>query len=269
MNPGDNQMMGAFRAFKVLSGFDRDSLEYIACYKQETIKKSKKEKTQGPDLLTDKENDKGGLEQALTSAIYKGLAEEGSRLAKDLLKSLEPMDIVKNILVPALDKVGEDFESGEIFLPQLLLSAGVAQNAFAEIKQFLEEEKLEREDKGTIVLATVKGDIHDIGKNIVKVLLENYDYKVIDLGKDVGPEEILKALKESGAKLLGLSALMTTTLKSMEETIKLVHEEFPDCKIMVGGAVLTEKYSLKLGADHYGSDAKKAVDIANNHFSVV
>lgn len=265
MNTGDGEMMDAFRAFRVLAGYDRDSLEYINCYKDSRLRKNGGSR-QESDLTPARER---SLESTLKNAIKKGLAEEASRIARELLKTTEPMDIVKGLLVPALDEVGEDFESGEIFLPQLLLSAGAAQNAFSEIKAFLEENKLAREERGTILLATVKGDIHDIGKNIVKVLLENYDYRIVDLGKDVDSVEILKGIKESGASLVGLSALMTTSLQSMEESIKRIKEEFPQCKIMVGGAVLTEGYSLKIGADYYGADAKKAVDIANNHFAVL
>ena len=254
INPGDGEMVGAFRATNLLANVDADGREYIQAY-QDVMGKPRPQETL--------------REMTLDRAIQQGLKEEGMELTRRLLEQEDPMDIVKNRLVPALDKVGLEFETGEIFLPQLLLSAGVAQGAFEVIKAHMEKLETQREARGTIVLATVKGDIHDIGKNIVKVLLENYDYHVIDLGKDVLSEKILEAVRDSGATLVGLSALMTTTLKSMEKTIIQIHQEFPECKVMVGGAVLTSEYAKKLGADYYGGDAKKAVDIANQHFRVV
>lgn len=254
INPGDGEMVGAFRATNLLANVDADGREYIQAY-QDVMGKSRPQENL--------------REMTLDRAIQQGLKEEGMELTRRLLEQEDPMDIVKNRLVPALDKVGLEFETGEIFLPQLLLSAGVAQGAFEVIKAHMEKLETQREARGTIVLATVKGDIHDIGKNIVKVLLENYDYHVIDLGKDVFAEKILEAVRDSGATLVGLSALMTTTLKSMEKTIAQIHREFPECRVMVGGAVLTAEYAKKLGADYYGGDAKKAVDIANEHFHVV
>ncbi len=172
------------------------------------------------------------------------------------------MDIVNNMLIPALDKAGVQFEKGEIFLPQLILSAGVAQAAFEVIREKMVSSNSAPVSKGKIILATVKGDIHDIGKNIVKVLLENYGYTIIDLGRDVEYQAVVDAAKEHNVKLIGLSALMTTTLKSMEETIALVRENNIDCKIWVGGAVLTPEYAMKIGADFYAKDAKESVDIA-------
>jgi 5-methyltetrahydrofolate--homocysteine methyltransferase len=254
INPGDAEMVGAFRAYNLLANLDADGREYIQAY-QDVIGKPRAQETL--------------REMTLDRAIQQGLKEEGMELTRKLLAQEEPMDIVRNRLVPALDKVGLEFETGEIFLPQLLLSAGVAQGAFEVIKAHMEKLETRREARGTIVMATVKGDIHDIGKNIVKVLLENYDYDVIDLGKDVPFEKILDAVRNSGATLVGLSALMTTTLKSMEQAITQIHREFPECRVMVGGAVLTAEYAKKLGADYYGGDAKKAVDIANEHFHVV
>jgi len=254
INPGDGEMMGAFRAYNLLANVDSDGREYIKAY-QDVIGKPRAQENH----------------QAMTldRAIQQGLKEEGMVLTQRLLEKEDPMDIVRNRLIPALDRVGEDFETGEIFLPQLLLSAGVAQGAFEVIKTHMDRMETGRKPRGTIVMATVKGDIHDIGKNIVKVLLENYDYNVIDLGKDVGTDRILEAVGDSQTTLVGLSALMTTTLKSMEQTIARIHEEFPHCKVMVGGAVLTSEYADKMGADYYGSDAKRAVDIANAHFRVV
>jgi 5-methyltetrahydrofolate--homocysteine methyltransferase len=254
INPGDGEMVGAFRATNLLANVDTDGREYIQAYQ---------------DLVGKPRSQENLREMTLDRAIQQGLKEEGMELTRRLLEQEDPMDIVRDRLVPALDKVGLEFETGEIFLPQLLLSAGVAQGAFEVIKAHMEKMETSREARGTIVIATVKGDIHDIGKNIVKVLLENYDYDVIDLGKDVLPEKVLEAVRDSGATLVGLSALMTTTLKSMEQTITKIHQEFPECKVMVGGAVLTSEYAKKLGADYYGGDAKKAVDIANEHFHVV
>ena len=176
------------------------------------------------------------------------------------------MDVVDNILIPALDRVGADFESGRVFLPQLIQSAGAAQAAFEVIREMLSGQPGRETDKGTIVLATVKGDIHDIGKNIVKVLLENYGYTVIDLGKDVDPAAVVEAARKHGAALVGLSALMTTTLKSMEETIALLHREQVPCKTVVGGAVLTPEYAAQIGADFYAKDAKESVDVARRVF---
>ena len=172
------------------------------------------------------------------------------------------MILINNVLIPALDKTGAMFEKGKIFLPQLILSASVAQGCFEAIKDKMNKIGGQSVSKGKIILATVKGDIHDIGKNIVKVLLENYGYTVIDLGKDVEYQAVVDAAIQHEAKLVGLSALMTTTLVSMEETIKLLKENNVDCKVVVGGAVLTEDYAKKIGADFYAKDAKESVDVA-------
>ena len=190
-----------------------------------------------------------------------GLRGEAGECTRKLLETTEPMTIVDDILIPALDKVGADFEAGRVFLPQLIQSAGAAQAAFEVIRQTMPAQA-EGEGKAPIVLATVKGDIHDIGKNIVKVLLENYGYPVIDLGKDVDPEEVVRAAEKYGAPLVGLSALMTTTLHSMEQTIALLHKANLPCKVVVGGAVLTAGYAKQIGADFYAKDAKQSVDVA-------
>ena len=166
------------------------------------------------------------------------------------------------ILIPALDKVGADFESGKLFLPQLIQSATTAQEAFEVIKETMMDGKENSVSKGKVIIATVKGDIHDIGKNIVKVVMENYGYEIIDLGKDVPVEKVVEETKRTGAKLVGLSALMTTTVVHMEETIQALRDAGCDCKIMVGGAVLTEEYAKQIGADFYAKDAKQSVDIA-------
>ena len=173
---------------------------------------------------------------------------------------------INEMLVPALDKAGEQFEKGKIFLPQLIQTAGVAQACFEVIKQKMLADGGSSVSKGKIILATVKGDIHDIGKNIVKVLLENYGYEVIDLGKDVDYQTVVDAAIENDVHLVGLSALMTTTLVSMEETIKLLRANNVDCKIMVGGAVVTPDYAEQIGADFYSKDAKQSVDIARQVF---
>ena len=192
-----------------------------------------------------------------------GLRGEAAAATRALLEQKDPMEIVDQVLIPALDQVGADFEAGRVFLPQLIQSAGAAQAAFEVIRaQMPARPEGEQGDKGPIVLATVKGDIHDIGKNIVKVLLENYGYTVIDLGKDVDPEAVVTAARERGAPLVGLSALMTTTLPSMEETIARLRAAGLPCQVVVGGAVLTAEYAQKIGADFYARDAKQSVDVA-------
>ena len=178
------------------------------------------------------------------------------------------MEVIDEELIPALDQVGQGFEKKTVFLPQLLMSADAAKAGFDAIKEHLKAKGDTSASKGTIVIATVKGDIHDIGKNIVKVLLENYGFHVIDLGKDVAPELVVDAAKKHQVKLVGLSALMTTTVVNMEDTIKLLKQELPDCKVMVGGAVLTQTYADKIGADFYSKDAMGSVRYANELFQV-
>jgi 5-methyltetrahydrofolate--homocysteine methyltransferase len=176
------------------------------------------------------------------------------------------MDIVDTMLIPVLDAIGAEFEQGKLFLPQLIMAANTVTESFNEIKRALAGTAVE--SKGKVILATVKGDVHDIGKNIVKVLMENYGFDVIDLGRDVPPETVAETAEKSGAKLVGLSALMTTTLASMEATIKLIHERGLNCKIVVGGAVLTADYAEKIGADFYAKDAKQSVDIARKVYQI-
>ena len=204
----------------------------------------------------------GPLGAGILRAMERGLKNEGRKLTGDLLKKCSAMEIINDVLIPALDVIGEKFEKGKIFLPQLILAADVASECFEVIKTQLAESGGSSESRGKIILATVKGDIHDIGKNIVKVILENYGYEVIDLGKDVDPAIVVKAAIEKNVHLVGLSALMTTTLGSMEETIKQLHDNNVDCKIMVGGAVLTPEYAKKIKADYYAKDAKMSADIA-------
>lgn len=183
-------------------------------------------------------------------------------MTAELLADREPLDIIEKEVIPALDQVGTDFEQNRIYLPQLLMSAESAEAAFSKVKAAMAAGSQEQEKRCTVVIATVKGDIHDIGKNIVKLLLENYGFDVIDLGKDVAPENVVGEVKRTHAPLAGLSALMTTTVPAMEETIKLMRQEAPWCKVMVGGAVLTQEYADAIGADSYGRDAMEAVRYA-------
>lgn len=264
MNPNVHSMMGAFMGYKVLKAIDENSTNYISYFGDMVLKTSTDKSVTsavGADAIG------GTKEEKLMHAIETGLKNEATNYTKELINdNVSSMDIVNNILIPALDKAGSLFEKGKIFLPQLILSATAAQNAFEVIKDSLEANGDEKIEKGKVVLATVKGDVHDIGKNIVKVLLENYGYTVIDLGKDVDQMKVVDAVKKYNVKLVGLSALMTTTLGSMEETIKLIRENFNDVKVMVGGAVLTPDYAKKIDADFYAKDAKEAVDIAKNIF---
>lgn len=265
INPNVASMMGVFRAFKLLHGYDRDSRDYVEHYANVVMKTAVTGKNEEAAPAGAKEaSGAESTEQKLSNAIEKGLKNEGSRYTAALLEEehQDAMYIINQILIPALDKVGAGFEKGTIFLPQLILSAGVATACFDVIKAKMREQQTESEAKGKIVLATVKGDVHDIGKNIVKVLLENYGYQVIDLGKDVDCQKVVDAAIEHKADMVGLSALMTTTLGSMEETIRLLHENHVDVKVMVGGAVLTPEYAEHIGADYYAKDARESVEIA-------
>lgn len=266
INPNVAAMSGTVRAYRVLAGHDRNSVSYIDAYNNVL-------QYMMPSKVVVKDNSQtapaGGnkaAENTLEFAIENGLKNDGARITREMLKTMDSMEIINEHLIPSLDKVGSEFESGKLFLPQLIMAADVAQAAFGVIKEEMSAQSSETVNKGTIVLATVKGDIHDIGKNIVKVLLENYGYNVIDLGKDVDYQKVVDAVKENDVKLVGLSALMTTTLVSMENTIKLLRENNLDCKIMVGGAVLTPEYAEKIGADFYSKDAKESVDIARRIF---
>ena len=252
INPNINAMTATVRAFNVLAGYDENSVEYIGCYGGD-----KNEPTVKPVVNTNID---------LAYALENGLKSEGAKITEELLKNTDPMEIINGILIPALDKTGNEFEKGKIFLPQLILTAGVAQSCFEVIKNHFAKTGAKSVSKGKIIVATVKGDIHDIGKNIVKVLLENYGYDVIDLGKDVDYNTVLDCAVENDVHLIGLSALMTTTLVSMEKTIKLLHDNNVDCKIMVGGAVLTPDYAEQIGADYYAKDAKESCDIAKKVF---
>lgn len=200
----------------------------------------------------------------LGDCVRRGLKDKARMAVTALLEQREALDIINEEMIPALDVVGKGFEQGTVFLPQLLMSAEAAREAFDVIKERMSEKGQAQEKKGTIILATVKGDIHDIGKNIVKVLLENYSYEIMDLGKDVAPERIVEETVKGRVPLVGLSALMTTTVPSMEETIKQLRKEAPWAKVMVGGAVLTEEYARTIGADQYCKDAMASVNYAES-----
>lgn len=254
INPNARAMIQAYDTYCVLGGFDSQCMSYIEKYavaEPTPVAQTVTSVKQAGKAVT------GNL--SLTDCIVKGLKEQAYKATKEELGTKDTMEIINGELVPALDIVGKGFEKGTVFLPQLLMSAEAAKAGFEAIKEYVSSQGTNQEKKATIVIATVKGDIHDIGKNIVKVLLENYGYDVIDLGKDVPPETVVDKVIETHALLVGLSALMTTTVVSMEETIKKLHESAPWCKIMVGGAVLTQEYADMIGADFYGKDAMQSV----------
>lgn len=273
INPNVASMRQAYDTYCVLGGFDSQCMNYIEKYAAlQTVTTLAPAGTAGTgaaggngittDTTAGSNSAAGGI-PALQNAIVKGLKEQAYRGTKEALASgRDTMDVINGELIPALDVVGQAFEKGTMFLPQLLMSAEAAKAGFAAIKEYVESTGTRQEKKGTVVIATVKGDIHDIGKNIVKVLLENYGFDVIDLGKDVPPEAVVEAVQQSGAHLVGLSALMTTTVASMEETIKQLREKVPGCKVMVGGAVLTPEYADMIGADYYAKDAMQSVHYA-------
>lgn len=267
INPSSEDMMKAYRSYNALMGFDENCTNYISTYagttETVTVQASQAAAAAGNAPKA------AGVEMTLKYAIERGLKEEAHHITRDLIGTREPLDIIQEELIPALNVVGEGFEKGTVFLPQLLMSADAAKIVFAVIKDVLASSGQEEEKKEKIILATVKGDIHDIGKNIVKVLLENYGFDVIDLGKDVPPEAIVEKAVEENVTLVGLSALMTTTVVSMEETIKLLREKKPDCKVMVGGAVLNQDYADMIGADFYGKDAMQSVHYAQKFFGMV
>ena len=259
INPNSQEMRSAYDTFSALGGYDRQCMAYIERYADKPLPVGSSQTGKKP--ATDDE-------LTLKDCIIKGLKEQAFRATEAALNSKGSMKVISDELVPALDLVGKGFESGSVFLPQLLMSAEAAKSGFEAIKEHLRLQGKIQEKKGVVILATVKGDIHDIGKNIVKVLLENYGYDVIDLGKDISPEAIVKKTVEAHALLVGLSALMTTTVVNMEETIKQLRKECPWCKIMVGGAVLTQEYANMIGADFYGKDAMQSVYYAEKLFSV-
>ncbi|MEQ2827854.1 homocysteine S-methyltransferase family protein [[Ruminococcus] lactaris] len=254
INPGSEDMMKAWYAFHALMALDSNCEKYIARYAQQPG-------------TTPVQAAGGKHTMTLQSAIERGLKEEASSITAELAEQKDALDIINEELIPALNNVGEGFEKGTVFLPQLLMSAESAKSAFAVLKERMDQSGEVQEKKGKVILATVKGDIHDIGKNIVKVLLENYSFDVIDLGKDVPPEKIVETVLEQDVHLVGLSALMTTTVVSMEETIRQLREKAPDCLVMVGGAVLNQEYADMIGADFYGKDAMQSVHYAQKVFS--
>lgn len=309
INPASQPMMDSYRAYRSLAGFDENCLEYIETYtgtvdpttakakekilldavadgtisisvntpesssqtvtpRRAPVKSGdaveKKNESSESRLFADKDED------ILIKIIEKGFKDQAAGATEKLLATRQPVEIIDNCIVPALDNVGKDFEKGKKFLPQLLLSAETVSNSFSKIKETMENSGQAQESKGTVVIATVFGDIHDIGKNIVKAMLENYGYEVIDLGKNVPAEEIVETVISRDIKLVGLSALMTTTVANMEETIKQLHkaleENSKECKIVVGGAVLTEDYADRIGADYYSKDAMQTVAIAKEIF---
>lgn len=256
INPSSEDMMKAWYAYHALMGLDANCESYISHYSNNL--------TSGGRTVSDGTERK--TTASLRESIEKGLKEDASTITARLSETQDPLDIINTELIPALNHVGDGFEKGTVFLPQLLMSAEAAKSAFAVLKDKMDKSGEVREKIGTVVLATVKGDIHDIGKNIVKVLLENYSFEVIDLGKDVPPERIADTVQEKDVRLAGLSALMTTTVVSMEETIKLLRERAPQCKVMVGGAVLNQDYADMIGADFYGKDAMQSVRYAQELF---
>lgn len=252
INPSSEEMMKSWYSYCALMNYDSNCEAYIEKYGNMSGASAAAPKSSG--------------ELTLKQAIEKGLKEEAHHTARELLKDHKPLEIINEHLIPALDVVGKGFEKGTVFLPQLLMSADAAKIAFAVLKESMAGEEDSQRAKDKIILATVKGDIHDIGKNIVKVLLENYSFEVIDLGKDVPPETVVETALKEDVKLVGLSALMTTTVVSMEDTIKLLRKEKPDCKVMVGGAVLNQDYADMIGADFYGKDAMQSVYYAQDFF---
>ena len=257
MNPFSQEMMKSYYSFCALSGIDERCEEYIDFASSVTVTMQ-----ENASACVEKSDGSG-----LKGAIIKGLKEAASEMAAELLKTKQPLEIIDGEIIPALNFVGKGFESKTLFLPQLLISAETAKSAFEVIKRSIGRQAGGKKCK--VIVATVFGDIHDIGKNIVKVLLESYNFDVIDLGKDVPPEKIVKTAKEENVPLVGLSALMTTTVPAMENTIKLLREQMPECRVMVGGAVLTQEYADMMGADSYSKDAMGAVHYAEKVYNEI
>ncbi len=279
MNPLQAEMIKAYKCFCLLNGKDENCTNYISWtqdYETMEMQKAKQNevlKEYADTIAADKKKANNDTNKTingsqlqekslLADAIIHGLKEDAAQITKEMLKTMDSLEIINKHLILGLDFVGKKFEEKTMYLPQLLMAAEAAKSAFGEIRDYMEKSGKKGKSKGKIVIATVKGDIHDIGKNIVKVLLENYDFEVIDLGKDVPPEKIVQVCKEQNIKLAGLSALMTTTVASMEETIKLLRQECPQTKVCVGGAVMTQEYADKIGADFYGKDAMDTVRYA-------
>ncbi len=269
MNPGSERFMDAVRSYRVINGEDEGSVSYIRRYAEWTdpyriaadpalagAAAGPADKGAAPSTDAD--------EDPIKRLVISGRKGEIADVTRELLQTVDAMDLINNHFIPALDEVGVLFDQGKFFLPQLMASAEAARVGFDTIKELMPADEIE--DKGQICIATVKGDIHDIGKNIVKMLLDNYGYTVFDLGRDVDPQEVLDCVRDRNIKLVGLSALMTTTVANMEDTIKLLHAEVPDVKILVGGAVLTPEYAEQIGADYYAKDAAESARIAEEVF---
>ena len=273
MNPSSEEMMAAVYAYNVLTNRDPQSTKYIERYADRVpasvaLKQAAQTVPAASASASGESAELTGPYAPLMKAVEKGLKGDAAAQTKALLAEKQPLEVVDEALIPALDIVGAKYEKGTLFLPQLLQAASAAQSAFEEIKTAIAQKGEGSASKGRIVLATVKGDVHDIGKNIVRVILENYGFEVLDLGRDVPVETVVDTVREKDVHLVGLSALMTTTLKSMEETIAALRAAKLDCKIMVGGAVLTPEYAEKIGADWYAKDAKRSADIAKEFFGV-
>ena len=269
MNPSSEEMMAAVYAYNVLTNRDKQSTKYIERFADRVpASTALAQAAKAVPAASAAEAELTGPYAALMKAVEKGLKGDAAAHTRTLLAEKQPLEVVDEALIPALDIVGAKYEKGTLFLPQLLQAASAAQSAFEEIKTAIAQKGEGSASKGRIVIATVKGDVHDIGKNIVRVILENYGFEVIDLGRDVPVETVVNTVREKDVHLVGLSALMTTTLKSMEETIRALHDARLDCKIMVGGAVLTPEYAKKIGADWYAKDAKQSADIAKEFFGV-
>ena len=269
MNPSSEEMMAAVYAYNVLTNRDKQSTKYIERFADRVpASTALAQAAKAVPAASTAEAELTGPYAALMKAVEKGLKGDAAAHTRTLLAEKQPLEVVDEALIPALDIVGAKYEKGTLFLPQLLQAASAAQSAFEEIKTAIAQKGEGSASKGRIVLATVKGDVHDIGKNIVRVILENYGFEVLDLGRDVPVETVVDTVREKDVHLVGLSALMTTTLKSMEETIAALRAAKLDCKIMVGGAVLTPEYAEKIGADWYAKDAKRSADIAKEFFGV-
>lgn len=267
INPNSQAMMQVYRSYRALAALDEHCKDYIGAYGQTVYPGNAvqaKEQMQAEKILFPDDTETG--RKRLISSVEKGLKDQAAAAASVLLETEDALELIRTCMIPALDHVGQGFERGTIFLPQLLMSAEAAKAAFEEIRKKMEMSGETGEKRGTIILATVKGDIHDIGKNIVKVLLENYSFEVLDLGKDVSPELIADETEKRKIRLVGLSALMTTTVPSMEETIRLLRVRAPWARVMVGGAVLTPEYARTIGADAYCRDAMASVKYAEQIF---
>ena len=269
MNPGSERFMDAVRAYRVVNGEDEGSVNYIGRYAEWTdpyriAADPALAGTPNSTAASDAPAADTADEDPIKRLVISGRKGEIADVTRELLQTTDAMELINKHFIPALDEVGVLFDQGKFFLPQLMASAEAARVGFDTIKDLMPAGEIE--DKGQICIATVKGDIHDIGKNIVKMLLDNYGYTVFDLGRDVDPQEVLDCVRDRGIKLVGLSALMTTTVANMEETIKLLHAEVPDVKILVGGAVLTPEYAEQIGADYYAKDAAESARIAEEVF---